>query len=357
MGNFPVLDTAGISIAGRIVIRGLIKLRETIVGNPNLVFRPGVNMNASKSVIDDNIEEIKEILEKFQRTPADVAEANVNGMAVVEELIAIQDELRNLLQYCKHQIANEPAAAAVAADQVRIERLHFPTFDGINNYKNWKSSFDALIPHVNREEVKKSHLLEALKGKAKAYIDSVITPVNTYAEIRLKLEERYNDPLVVNYNLLDRMFNSPDMAKPQSTQEHWDIAVGDINAILASGITLAEALVYYKLHKFPPETVKKVKVLHKIQFPGRSCINLVEAIKLMNEVTAEEVELTKDLVAVEQTLQGLTMTAVLKVIQATIPAVTPNTQSSAVAPNTQSPAVAPNTQSTSTPKKKNYRNY
>ena len=66
----------------------------------------------------------------------------------------------------------------------------------------------------------------------------------------------------------------------------------------------------------------------------------------MNEVTAEEVELTKDLVAVEQTLQGLTMTAVPKVSQATIPA---------VAPNTQSPAVASNTQSTSTPKKKNQR--
>ena len=109
---------------------------------------------------------------------------------------------------------------------------------------------------------------------------------------------------------------------------------------------LGEVLVYYKLHKFPPETVKKVKVLHKIQFPGRSCINLVEAIKLMNEVTAEEVELTKDLVAVEQTLQGLTMTAVPKVSQATIPA---------VAPNTQSPAVAPNTQPDSTPKKKNHR--
>merc|ERR1711913_143634 len=215
--------------------------------------------------------------------------------------------------------------------------------DGTSSYKNWKSSFDALIPHVNREEVEKSHLLEALKGKAKAHGDSVIIPDNTYAEIRLKLEARYNDPLVVNYNLLDRMFNSPDMAKPQSTQEHWDIAVGDINAILASGMGLGEVLVYYKLHKFPPETVKKVKVLHKIKFPGRPCINLAEAIQLMNEVTAEEVELTKDLVAVEQTLQGLTMTAVPKVSQAQFPAVAPKTQSSTVAPNTQSPTVAHNT--------------
>merc|ERR1711942_299361 len=166
-----------------------------------------------------------------------------------------------------------------------------------------------LIPHVNREEVKRTHLLDALKGKAKAYIDSVITPENTYAEIMVKLEERYNEPLVVNYNLLDRMFNNPAMAKPQSTQEHWDNAVGDINAVIASGMTIADILVYYKLHKFPPETVRKVKMLHKIQFPGRPCINLNEAIKLMNDVTADEVELTKDSVAIEQTMQGLTMTA------------------------------------------------
>ena len=161
-------------------------------------------------------------------------------------------------------------------DQVRIERLHFPTFDGENNYKNWKTGFATLRAHVNQEDVKKSHLL-----------NSVISPDKTYAEIIDKFEERYNDPLVVNYNLLDRMFNSPDMAKPQSPQEHWDIAVGDINTILASGMELGEVLVYYKLHKFPPETVKKVKVLHKIQFPGRPCIKLDEAFRLMNEVTAK----------------------------------------------------------------------
>ena len=142
----------------------------------------------------------------------------------------------------------------------------------------------------------------------------------------VKLEERYNEPLVVNYNLLDRMFNNPAMAKPQSTQEHWDNAVGDINAVIASGMTIAEILVYYKLHKFPPETVKKVKMLHKIQFPGRPCINLNEAIKLMNEVTADEVELTKDSEAIEQTMQGLTMTAVPRFSQATTQATTPKAQ-------------------------------
>merc|ERR1711874_700600 len=57
----------------------------------------------------------------------------------------------------------------------------------------------------------------------------------------------------------------------------------------------------------------------------------------------------------EQTLQDLTMTAVPKVSQATIPTVAPKTQSPAVAPKTQSPTVASNTQAASTPKKKNHR--
>ena len=320
--GFPVLETADISPAGIFAVKKFRTFRKAVVADANLVLRPEGNMMAAKETIEGVIERMKDITESFQKTPADMAEANVNGTAVLEEFIKLDDELWGLLRYCKNKMANEPAAGAAAAvaDQVRIERLHFPTFDGTGNYKNWKTGFVTLIPHAHREEVKKSHLLEALKGKAKGYINSVITPESTYAQIMVKLEERYNDPLVVNYNLLDRMFNSPDMAKPQSTQEHWDIAVGDINAILASGMELSEVLVYYKLHKFPPETVKKVKVLHKIQYPGRPSIKLAEAIKLMNEVTADEVELTKDSVAIEQTMQGLTMTAVPKVSPASVPA-------------------------------------
>ena len=79
-------------------------------------------------------------------------------------------------------------------------------------------------------------------------------------------------------------------------------------------------------------------MLHKIQFPGRPCIKLDEAIKLMNEVTADEVELTKDSVAIEQTMQGLTMTAVPTASQDATPAVTSKAQPQ------------------STPKKKNNRN-
>ena len=102
--------------------------------------------------------------------------------------------------------------------------------------------------------------------------------------------------------------------------------MGEINAILESGMSMSEVLVYFKLHKFQLEAVKKVKMLHKIQFPGRPCIKLDEAIKLMNEVTADEVELTKDSVAIEQTMQGLTMTAIPTASQAATPAVTPKTQ-------------------------------
>ena len=320
--GFPELNTAGISPAGKIEVEVLLELRESIVADANLVLKPGGNMRVAKELIDSYIEEIENSLINFKKEAADIADGNANGTVICKELIKLQAECKSLLRYCKGQIAGEPAAGAAAAvaDQVRIERLHFPTFDGTGNYKNWKMGFVTLIPHAHREEVKKSHLLEALKGKAKGYINSVITPESTYDQIMVKLEERYNDPLVVNYNLLDRMFNSPDMAKPQSTQEHWDIAVGDINAILASGMELSEVLVYYKLHKFPPETVKKVKVLHKIQYPGRPSIKLAEAIKLMNEVTADEVELTKDSVAIEQTMQGLTMTAVPKVSPASAPA-------------------------------------
>merc|ERR1711874_342244 len=101
-------------------------------------------------------------------------------------------------------------------------------------------------------------------------------------------EARYNDPMVVNNNLLDKMFNNPERTKPKSTLAHWDTAVGEINAILESGVAMSEILVYFKLHKFQLEMVKKVKLLHKIRFPGRPNINLEEAIVLMNWVTAEE---------------------------------------------------------------------
>ena len=67
----------------------------------------------------------------------------------------------------------------------------------------------------------------------------------TFAQIMDWLDMRYNDPMAVNYNMLHRVFNSPDLAKPQSNQAHWDSAVGDIKAIQQSGLGIGEVLIYY----------------------------------------------------------------------------------------------------------------
>ena len=330
--GFPNLETAGISPSGKLIIKKLILLRETIVTNTNIVLRPGGNIQVAIKPLQKYLERTKDIYASFSNTAADIADGNASGLAVMEELISLEDELEGLSEYCETQIANIPVAAAVAgADQIRLSRLNFPTFNGEGNYSNWKTDFEILIVHVPLENVKRTRLLESLEGDAKIYIKSVVTPDKSYDDIIALLEARYNDPLVVNYNLLDRMFNSPDMANPQSTEKHWDNAVGDINAVIASGMGIGEILVYFKLHKFQPETVRRVKMLHKIKYPGSNSINLEEAVFLMNQIVAEEVELKKDSVAIEQTMQSLTMAAVPK-----------------VAPKTQPPAVAPITQTQST---------
>ena len=330
--GFPNLETAGISPSGKLIIKKLILLRETIVTNTNIVLVPGGNIQIAIKPLQKYLERTKDIYASFSNTAADIADGNASGLAVMEELISLEDELEGLSEYCETQIANIPVAAAVAgADQIRLSRLNFPTFNGEGNYSNWKTDFEILIVHVPLENVKRTRLLESLEGDAKIYIRSVVTPDKSYNDIIALLEARYNDPLVVNYNLLDRMFNSPDMANPQSTEKHWDNAVGDINAVIASGMGIGEILVYFKLHKFQPETVRRVKMLHKIKYPGSNSINLQEAVFLMNQIVAEEVELKKDSVAIEQTMQSLTMAAVPK-----------------VAPKIQTPVVAPITQTKNT---------
>ena len=144
-----------------------------------------------------------------------------------------------------------------------------------------------------------------------------MTPESTFNDIMGLLNNRYNDPMSVNYNLLHRVFNSPDLAKPQSTQAHWDSAVGDIKAIQQSGLGIGEVLVYYRLHKFQPDIVRRVKDMHKIKYPGKTSINLEEAINIMNKITAEEATLTEDTISVEQGIQNLTLTATPKVLQYT----------------------------------------
>ena len=127
------------------------------------------------------------------------------------------------------------------------------------------------------------------------------------------LDMRNDDPMAVNYNMLYRVFNSPDLAKPQSTQAHWDSAVGDIKAIQQSGLGIGEVLVYYRLHKFQPDIVRRVKDMHKIKYPGKTSINLEEA-NIINKITAEEATLTEDTISVEQGIQNLTLTATPKVL-------------------------------------------
>merc|ERR1711874_896578 len=136
-------DTENISPEGKIEIEVLIELREAIVADANLVLKPGGNMRVAKELLEGYIQEIATNLANFKKEPADIADGNANGTLVYKEMVKLQAECKSLLRHCIAQIANQPAAAVVA-DQVRIERLHFPTFDGINNYKNWKSSFDAL---------------------------------------------------------------------------------------------------------------------------------------------------------------------------------------------------------------------
>ena len=320
--HFPDLATVGISPSGKLIIRRLLILRETIVANSNIVLAPAGNVQAAIKSLQKYLERIKEIYTSFQSTAVDIADANVNGLAVMGELITLEDEIEGLNEYCEEQLVNIPpaAGAAAGAGQIRLQRISLPTFNGEGNYNNWKTDFDLLIVHVD-ESMKRARLIESLEGDAKVYIKSVYTPDKTYLNIVSLLEARYNDPLVVNYNLLDRVFNNPDMANPNSTEKHWDNVVGNINAVIASGMTMAEVLVYFNLHKFQPLTVTRVKMLHKIKYPGRASINLTEAVFLMNQVIAEEVALKKDSVALEQTMQGLTMNAVPKISKVATPAV------------------------------------
>ena len=162
------MHTADISPAGKIIVRRLILLRESIVSDSNIVLKPGQNINGAKVNLESYLERINIFYETFQKTVADIAEENVNGISVMEELIALEDEVEGLVAYCIVQIANQPAAgAAGGADQVRIARLEFPTFDGEDNFRNWKAGFNTLIVYVYHEDVKICRLLGALKGDVK----------------------------------------------------------------------------------------------------------------------------------------------------------------------------------------------
>ena len=153
--GFPELDTAGNSPAGNIIVKRLILVRNSIVSDSNAVLKPGQNMNGAKVNLESYLERINILYESFQKTVADIAEENVNGISVMEELITLESEVEGLVAYSIVQIANQPAAgAAGGADQVRLARLEFPTFDGEDNYRNWKAGFNTLIVYVHHEDVK-----------------------------------------------------------------------------------------------------------------------------------------------------------------------------------------------------------
>ena len=310
------MSTENIPPAGRNVLREFVPLRANIVADANLVLADVGDATACKESLLDYLADVANRRERFNKVMEGIVDENVNAEAAINEIIKIERELQGLIKACKIRIANRltPGAPGV---QVKLERLSFPEFDGSGNYKTWKTNFDELAVHVVSEQTKKSHLLKALLGNAKTYINSTMTPTSTFNDIMTLLNSRYNDPLSVNYNLLHRVFNSPDLAKPQSTQAHWDSAVGDIKAIQESGLGISEVLIYYRLHKFQPDIVRRVKDLHKIKYPGGVSINLDEAIEIMNKITAEEATLTEDTISVEQNIQTLTLTATPKVIQYT----------------------------------------
>ena len=314
--GFPQLSQDGIPTACRLHLRRFILHREEMATDANLVLTDA-NITSGKSVAEGYLTRIEKCREGIEKVLETVDVLNANTEAAITEIYKVESELRNIIGFCELKMANGSAGAAAAAavDQVRLARLEFPNFDGTGNYRTWKANFTPLANLVSDDQTKKCHVLKALQGNAKRYIESTMVPSSTYADIISMLENRYNDPMAVNYHLLNRVFNSQDLSLPQSTQAHWDSAVGDIRAILESGMGVGELLVFYRLHKFPSDIVRRVKDLHKIKYPGKSSISLDEAMDIMNKITAEEAELTQDTVAVEQCIQNLTLTATPKVTQ------------------------------------------
>ena len=335
--NFPELSTENIPPAGRNVLREFVPLRANIVADANLVLADVGDATACKESLSDYLADVANRRERFNKVMEGIVDENVNAEAAINEIIKVEGELQGLMKACKIRIVNRVAPGA-AGDHVKLARLTFPEFDGSGNFKTWKTNFDALAVHAGDEQTKKGHLLKALIGNAESYIMNTMTPTSTFNDIMTLLIGRYNDPMSVNYNLLHRVFNSPDLAKPQSTQAHWDSAVGDIKAIEESGLGVGEVLVYYRLHKFQPDTVRRVKDMHRQKHPGKASINLEEAINIMNKITAEEATLTEDTISVEQGIQNLTLTATPKVIQYTKS--TPHSQShSTYAPQAEGPSL------------------
>jgi len=139
-------------------------LRETIVANSNIVMVQGGNIQTAIKPLQKYLLRVKEIYVSFQNRAADIADGNANGLALMNELITLEDEIEGLNEYCEVQLAGIPPAAPAGAGQIRLARINLPTFDGESNYNNWKTDFDVLIFHVE-ESMKRARLMESLKGE------------------------------------------------------------------------------------------------------------------------------------------------------------------------------------------------
>ena len=291
--GFPTISPENIVTACRNTVRGFLLIRAEIVLNANLVLTDA-NLKMGQSAALGHLEEIVDCRDRMDKALENVEDIDGDTDAAITEVYKVERELKNLVKYCEMKTVNGAVPAAPAVDQVKLARLDFPTFDGSGNYRTWKTNFTTLANYVNEDNTKKGHLLKSLQEKAKRYIESTMVPTSTFNDIMEMLESRYNDPMAVNYHLLNRVFNSPELNIPQSTQAHWDSAVGDIKAILDSGMGVGELLVFYRLHKFQNDIVRRIKDLHKIKYPGKTSISLEEAMDLMNKIIAEEAELTQD---------------------------------------------------------------
>ena len=65
--GFPELETAGISPAGKIIVKRLILVRKSLVANSNIVLKPGQNINAAKANLETYLERLKIIYEPFKK--------------------------------------------------------------------------------------------------------------------------------------------------------------------------------------------------------------------------------------------------------------------------------------------------
>ena len=189
--HFPELATDDIPPAGKNVLREFLPLRETIVADSNLVLANEGDVTACKESLTDYLAEVAEKRERFNKVMEGIEDANENAEAAISEIIKVERELQGLMKACKIRAANRVALAA-AGDQIKLERLQFPEFDGSGNFKTWKTNFNALAVHVATEETKKSHLLKALVGAAEVYISKTTAADKTFAQI---MQEVYSSIL------------------------------------------------------------------------------------------------------------------------------------------------------------------